>query len=125
MRSRPIAAVLSDISMPGGTGFDLLRQTQSLGYFMPFAFMTGYGTEEFLTRAIRLGAVDFLSKPVSREDLDAVIQRLAAIGDRQIGIDRILENLGAVSTAAKEAIDDLRLQIGLLRVTSDKPKDKI
>ena len=59
--------VISDIRLEDGDGFELLQQTQKLQYSLPVILFTGYGTLEIAVEATRLGAVDFLSKPLLDE----------------------------------------------------------
>lgn len=72
--------LVTDLKLPDGLGLDL---AQELG--VPFVQMTGYGTFDDAVRAIRLGCVDFFTKPVSlrdlRRSLERVAGRVAASGD--------------------------------------------
>ncbi len=67
--------VISDIRLEDGDGFELLQQTQKLQYSLPVILFTGYGTLEIAVEATRLGAVDFLSKPLLDEELLSAIER--------------------------------------------------
>jgi DNA-binding NtrC family response regulator len=67
--------IISDIALPGADGLELL---QRIGREHPAAaviMFTGYGTVETAVKALRLGAVDYLTKPVSERDLNAAIDR--------------------------------------------------
>ena len=63
---REAVLILSDINMPGMSGFDLLRQIKQKHYVPPPVVMmiTAYGDEENHNTAIQLGADDFLTKPI-------------------------------------------------------------
>ena len=69
LRGRYIGAVLSDIRMPGKSGFDFLREVRGVAPSIPVILMTSFGTVTTADRAKREGAFDCLSKPFSREEL--------------------------------------------------------
>ncbi|MGI3903450.1 MAG: response regulator transcription factor [Janthinobacterium lividum] len=69
---RPGCLIL-DIRLPGASGLDLQTTLASMGNRMPVIFMTGYGDVPTSVRAMKAGALDFLTKPFSDGDmLDAV-----------------------------------------------------
>src|SRR4051794_29214963 len=53
-----------DIHMPGPSGLDLQDAFQKQGESLPIIFLTGHGDIPLSVRAMRMGAVDFLTKPV-------------------------------------------------------------
>ena len=64
----PGCAVL-DVRMPGPSGLDLQEALARLGTPLPVVFLTGHGDIAMSVRAMKAGAVDFLTKPVSRDAL--------------------------------------------------------
>ncbi len=69
---RPRCLVL-DIRLPGVSGLDFQAQLANSALDMPIIFMTGYGDIPMSVRAMKAGAVDFLTKPFRDQDmLDAV-----------------------------------------------------
>ncbi len=69
---RPACLVL-DVRMPGLSGMDLQRDLSKSGIHIPIIFITGHGDIPMSVRAMRAGAVEFLTKPFrSRGLLDAV-----------------------------------------------------
>ncbi|MCW5690930.1 MAG: response regulator transcription factor [Pseudolabrys sp.] len=69
---RPSCLVL-DIRLPGVSGLEFQGQLAKLGIELPIVFMTGHGDIPMSVRAMKAGAVDFLSKPFRDQDmLDAV-----------------------------------------------------
>jgi two-component system, NtrC family, response regulator HydG len=66
--------VITDIRLPGKTGIDLLRTVRSRGLKMPVVVITGDPTVETASEAVRLGAFDYLAKPVTREGLQRVVR---------------------------------------------------
>jgi len=61
--------ILSDVVMPGRDGIALLEDLKNIGVASPTVMMSGQATIEMAVRATRLGAVDFLEKPISTEKL--------------------------------------------------------
>jgi two-component system nitrogen regulation response regulator NtrX len=61
--------ILSDVVMPGKGGLALLEELKAIGVTTPVVMMSGQGDIETAVRATRLGALDFLEKPISTEKL--------------------------------------------------------
>ncbi len=73
--TRP-AAVLLDLQLPDGTGIDVLRELQRMAPGTPVVVISGRGGVAEAVEAMRVGATDFLEKPVSRERLFTVLDRV-------------------------------------------------
>jgi len=67
--------LLLDLNMPGPSGLDLQQALARHGVRLPVIFLTGHGDLATGVRAMKAGAVDFLTKPVEREPLLAAITR--------------------------------------------------
>ncbi len=77
---------LVDYHMPGGTALDLLRQWREDKLSFPVIVLTGHGTIDLAVRAIREGAENFVTKPLSMESLTVMVERaLAHARDRRTG----------------------------------------
>jgi DNA-binding NtrC family response regulator len=61
--------VLTDLKLPGSSGLDILRAARQTAPPVPVVVMTGFGSVQAAVEAMKLGAVDFLEKPVEIEDL--------------------------------------------------------
>src|SRR6202050_5665998 len=61
--------ILSDVVMPGRDGIALLEDFKNIGVTSPAVMMSGQATIEMAVRATRLGAIDFLEKPISTDKL--------------------------------------------------------
>src|SRR5882762_9084233 len=61
--------ILSDVVMPGKDGLSLLEELKSQGVTAPVVMMSGQAHIEMAVRATRLGALDFLEKPISTDKL--------------------------------------------------------
>jgi len=67
------ACLILDVRMPGLSGMDLQRELTRAGIQIPIIFITGHGDIPMSVRAMKAGAVEFLTKPFrSRSLLDAV-----------------------------------------------------
>ncbi|MCM0752493.1 DNA-binding response regulator [Brucella pseudogrignonensis] len=65
--------ILLDVRLPGISGLDFQSQLEKSGIRLPVVFMTGFGDIPMTVRAMKAGAVDFLTKPFKEQDvLDAV-----------------------------------------------------
>jgi FixJ family two-component response regulator len=66
-----------DVRMPGLSGLDLQKRMAETGTDLPIIFLTGHGDIPMSVRAMKAGAVEFLTKPVRDQDLlDAIQQAL-------------------------------------------------
>jgi FixJ family two-component response regulator len=66
---RDTSCVIADVQMPGLSGIDLQRQLVAQGLALPVIFITAFPDERTRRRAIDAGAVEYLSKPFSDEQL--------------------------------------------------------
>jgi FixJ family two-component response regulator len=73
----PCCLVL-DVRMPGLTGLDLQEALQATGQRLSIVFITGYGDVRASVKAMKGGAVDFLTKPLDEGTLLAAIQQAVA-----------------------------------------------
>lgn len=70
--------VLADLRMPGQSGLDLQARLAEADDPMPVIFLTGHGDIPTTVRAMRHGAVDFLTKPVRKQHLFDALERALA-----------------------------------------------
>ena len=69
LKSERFDLVFSDVVMPAKDGLTMLAEVRELGIATPIIMISGQATVEMAVRATRLGAVDFLEKPISSEKL--------------------------------------------------------
>jgi DNA-binding NtrC family response regulator len=86
-QSRP-AVVLTDLKLPTGDGFGVLRAAKELDPELPVVVMTAYGSIQDAVTAMREGATDFLAKPVDPDHLLLMVER--AIAQRRMMAEYIL-----------------------------------
>jgi FixJ family two-component response regulator len=71
------SCLVLDVRLPGLSGLDLQRRTSDAGMEIPIVFITGHGDIPMSVRAMKAGAVEFLTKPFREQDLlDAIQQAL-------------------------------------------------
>ncbi len=74
-RNNWVDLVLTDLQMPEMDGIDLLREIKEEGAIVELIIMTAYGTVERAVEAMKLGALDFITKPFDTEHLLILIKR--------------------------------------------------
>ncbi len=67
--------LLTDVKMPGMTGFDLLKQVKAEWPEMSVIIMTGYGDAYSVKEALLLGADEYLSKPFKSQEVTLIMER--------------------------------------------------
>jgi len=92
--------LLLDLRLPGPSGLDLQEALARHGIGLPVIFLTGHGDLATGVRAMKAGAVDFLTKPVEREPLFAAVARAL--------------ELDAAQRAARGAARELRARFAQL-----------
>ena len=81
------SCVVLDVRMPGVTGLDLQQTLASAVHEIPIVFITGHGDISMSVKAMKAGAVDFLTKPFEGKDLLDAIQRAVTKDTRQLGAE--------------------------------------
>jgi FixJ family two-component response regulator len=121
--------IILDVRMPALGGLQLQEELAKLARNWPIIFMTGHGDIPMSVRAIKAGAEDFLSKPVSRETLLGAIQRAfaryAATQRRQDQIDSLRSLISTLTAREAEVFalmvsGKLNKQIAHLLGTSER-----
>lgn len=80
LAAAPFDAVLSDIHMPGVDGLALLRAIRQRDLDVPVVLLTGVPDVPTAAAAVRYGAIEYLTKPVLRADLERSLARAVALG---------------------------------------------
>lgn len=92
--------LLLDVRMPGMSGLDLQAELSSRKITLPIVIITGYAEVPIAVRAMKAGAVDFIEKPFSDEDL---LQRIR----KAIALDAETRRIGAERRAIEERLNQL------------------
>ena len=101
--------ILLDVRIPGLSGPELQERLSELGSTLPIVFLSGYADVQTTVRAIKGGAEDFLTKPVSSEDLFAAVERalahqLAARGPRD-KLDSVRAHIAKLTPREREVFE--------------------
>jgi len=67
--------VMTDVRLPEGSGFDLLQRIRALNLSTAVIMLTGYGSIQDAVRAIKMGAFDYVTKPISDDEVNLTIER--------------------------------------------------
>ena len=86
------ALVITDVSMPGDSGIELLKATQTSHPEIPFLLVTAYANVADAVASLKLGAVDYLPKPVDLEELLYKVQELVPLNPAESEIPTELLN---------------------------------
>jgi len=120
LQLRPCDLVITDLKMPGSSGVELLKHIRSQYPEIIVIILTAFGTVETAVEAMKLGAYDYLTKPVHPDELSLVVRRalehlrlieevrsLRASLDQKYGFENILGKaealLQVLETAARAA----------------------
>lgn len=105
--------ILSDLRLPDGDGIDLLKWVKGKHSALPFIMMTSYAEIQTAVQAIKLGASDYIAKPINPEELLGKIREVvktAAPAERPVA--KPSEGDGYIegqSPAARQLFDHVRL----------------
>ncbi|MCB9503402.1 MAG: sigma-54-dependent Fis family transcriptional regulator [Deferribacteres bacterium] len=88
----PIDVIITDMKLPEKSGLDLLRQVREIDADVPIIVMTAFGTVKNAVDAMKWGAFDYLTKPVSLEELEvkldkALQQRNLALKNQKLRLE--------------------------------------
>jgi two-component system response regulator AtoC len=120
-----VDVLLSDIRMPGMDGITLMQRARARTPQPVCILMTAYGNVETAVEAMKLGAYDFLTKPISLDRLDLLMQR--ALGAQEMAVENRnlreqlerrygVENILGESPAMQTLLDTIR-QVAPSRAT--------
>jgi DNA-binding NtrC family response regulator len=109
--------VLSDLRLPSGDGFGVLRAAKDFDPDLPVVVMTAFGGIQDAVQAMKAGAMDFLAKPVDPDHLLLIVER--ALSRRRMAAEQVLlkEELAARSGAPRIIGEDpsLKKVVGALQ----------
>jgi DNA-binding NtrC family response regulator len=107
LQASSFLVVLTDLRLPAGSGFDVLRSALEADRETPIIVMTAFGTVEEAVRAMKEGAADFLTKPVDTDHLLLLLER--AIDRRRLHTEYVLLK------------EDYQRRFGLPKVLGEDP----
>ena len=114
IRQKDWDIVVLDISMPGRTGLEILREVKTLRPSLPILILSMYPEEQFARRALRAGASGYLTKESVPEELTEAVRKVLR-GGRYVSVnlaERLASDLGRRSDAPlHERLSDREFQV--------------
>ena len=87
LKQRPYALCLTDMRLPDGNGLDLVRHIAQHYAGLPVAVITAYGSAETAVSALKAGAFDYLTKPISLKQLRPLVQSALRLSEPESSLD--------------------------------------
>lgn len=110
LKKNDIACVISDLVMPRMSGMMLLHSMLEQGFHIPFIMTTGYSDKDSAIQALRLGAFDYLEKPINTEDLQSVLREALNVSREQRQLLQILRSQGSkLATGGVDATAEMQI----------------
>jgi FixJ family two-component response regulator len=107
-RTTDPSCLILDVRLPQMSGLDFQRRLAETGVQIPIIFVTAHGDVPMSVRALKSGAVEFLTKPFRDQDLlDAIqqaLQRDRADRERQAEIDELKERFHTLTAREREVM---------------------
>jgi FixJ family two-component response regulator len=102
------ACLVLDVRLPGQSGLDFQRDLTSAGTRLPVIFITGHGDIPMSVRAIKGGAIEFLTKPFHEQDLlDAIqsgLEQDRIQREREAAVAKLRANFEALTPREREVM---------------------
>ncbi len=95
---KPYNLVLLDYNLPDMDGLKVAQRIRELDKDVSIVFVSAYGTTDVILRAVRLGAFDFIEKPIHSEELFSSIERWCT--SRKEQVEQTLEKVRRALTAS-------------------------
>ncbi|HEY1938404.1 MAG TPA: response regulator transcription factor [Candidatus Angelobacter sp.] len=103
------SCLVLDVRMPGVNGLDFQRELSDAGIRIPIIFITGHGDIPMTVKAMKSGAVEFLTKPFRDQDLlDAIHQALnrdSLIREQQSEVSELQKRYATLTAREREVMD--------------------
>jgi DNA-binding NtrC family response regulator len=94
-KTAPVSCLILDVELPGLSGLDLQRELLAEGLEIPIIFLTGRGNIPMSVRAMKAGAVEFLTKPLESNDLlNAIQQAISATHSEELETNNNSDMIG-------------------------------
>ena len=108
MRPDGPSCLVLDVRLPGASGLDFQRELIDAGIQIPIIFITGHGDIPMTVRAMKFGAIEFLTKPFrDQELLDAIHQALdrdRVIRQKRIELDELRKRFESLTPREREVM---------------------
>ena len=91
-----IGVVVLDVRMPGSDGIEVLSKLREMRPTLPVIMLSAHQDQTYVLEALRLGAADYLAKPLHEEELTLAVQRALEGYARAATSDRLRDRLVAL-----------------------------
>lgn len=115
LRKKRPSLILTDISLPGLSGIEMIQKARAEGIDAPVIFQTAHDDKDIMLSALRLGACDFISKPFQIQEVLKTVERVRYTEEKKEKVKSLLTENADPDTVKKE----MRM-IGLLQAASVK-----
>ena len=106
-KKKPADFVITDLKMDGATGVEVLRAISGIDPDVPVMLITGFGTVETAVEAMKLGAFDFLTKPIQPEVVRLKVERALELGAARRGRRKAVAMSEYLTTEAEGRFPEL------------------
>ncbi|MCX5894796.1 MAG: response regulator [Proteobacteria bacterium] len=93
IRSQKVDLIITDLMMPEMDGLELIRKSRLLNPKIPIAVISGHGEAKNVIEALSRGAYNFVCKPFTMQELEAIIKKGLRIREFSLGTHKILEGI--------------------------------
>lgn len=124
LKAQPIDVVISDLVMPEMSGMMLLHSMLESGLHVPFILISGHADKDAAIQALRLGAFDFLEKPMHEDDLRQIVHEALSVSLEQRKLIGDLRRKGSMLDATGSGDPRAELYIMKLRTLRYRTRDE-
>ncbi len=115
---------LTDMRLPDGNGLEVVRYIQAERPSVPVAVITAHGNTDNAVTALKAGAFDYINKPVTLEQLRALVKSALRLGDSESSGTQALIGASAAMQQARELIGKLARTQAPVYITGESGSGK-
>jgi len=93
LKAQKIDLIITDLIMPKMGGLELIKQSRQLNAKIPIAVISGHGEAQNVIEALNRGAYNFVSKPFTIKEIEAIIKKGLRLREFSLGTHKILEGI--------------------------------
>lgn len=123
-RPGSVGCVVTDYRMPGGNGLELLEWIRKHDPSLATIMVTAEGERDIVAGSLRVGAVDFLDKPLCLEKLRVAVDRATALTERQRRVEQSEAAVHGLRQAQERLLEEVDINFGVRRELCFHPKQE-
>ena len=104
LKAEPIDVVVTDLRMPNCDGIEFAQKVRDITPLLPIVFLSGFATVPEIVEAMKLGAVDFLEKPVEPDHLLGKIKSVSTSFRSEIALQRQALNISETTVSLRKRV---------------------